>query len=117
MPGTVLFVALLAALTWLTLRNPHIALVAVLCMFGLEQLGQIYIPFLRTNGQVTNLYILALALVAVILGFYRGTVAVSLNSRNAPVLLLSILLYTFAFLSLLWTPVDGWVYWANHWPY
>ena len=115
--GTAFFVLILAILTVLTLRKPHLALVGVLSMFGLEQLGQLYIPFLRTHGAFTNIYILLLLGVAVALTFRAGSLSSRFTYSNAKVRTFSIALYLYAFLSLTWGPEIAQLNWSSTWPY
>lgn len=117
MPGTILYIAELATLTFLTLRTPHVVLVAFLCMFGLEQLGQLYIPFLRTNALFTNLYVLLLIAIAVTHAYFSGRLTFSFHYQNSKARNIAVALFLFAFISLAWSRVDGWTYWATTWPY
>ena len=117
MVGSFLYIALIVIFAFLTFRKPHAALVAVMCMFGLEQVGQIYIPFLRANGLFTNLFVLFLVAGAVSYTYFSGRLSIGFQYRNCKVRSLSIILFLYAFISLVWTPVDGWNYWRNLWPY
>lgn len=115
--GSAFYALLMAVLTFLTLRRPHLALVGVLTMFGLEQLGQIYIPFLRTHGAFTNIYVLLLLGIAVALTFRSGGLSVGFTYNNIKIRAFSIALYLYAFLSLAWAPDGSQVGWEKAWPY
>ena len=117
MLGGLVYFVLLATFAGLTYRKPHAALVAVLCMFGLEQIGQVYIAFLRTNGLFTNLFVLLLVAFAVFYLYVLGRFSISFRYHDCRVRVYSIALYLFALMSLMWTPVDGWIYWSSQWPY
>jgi len=117
MTGGILYIVILATLTVLTFRKPHIALVAVLCMFGLEQLGQLYIPFLRSYGMFTNLYVLLLVGVAVMYLYFSGRLTFSFRYRDNKVRNVALALFLFAFISLAWSRVDGSIYWVATLPY
>jgi hypothetical protein len=117
MLGIIVFATVLSVLSVLTISRPHIAIVGLLCMFGLEQLGQIYIPFLRTYGTLTNLYVLILLIIALGLTYRSQKFIARPNCRQSKVAFLSTVLYVVALVTLLWTPVDGWAYWKATWPY
>jgi len=112
--GLIVYIGVLAILTAMTLHRPAIALAALLCMFGLDQLGYIYHPFFRSNSAFTNLYILLLVAVAVVLAYRPGGLP---PFRHWRVRGLSVGLFLYALLTLAWTPVDGWAYWSAAWPY
>jgi len=117
MLGAFVYAAILVILSILTIRKPPVALVGILCMFGLEQLGLIYLPFLRTHGTFTNVYILLLVILAVALSYRSGRFAIGINNQHSKVWVLSISLYLFAFLSLTWAPGNPWDNWTAAWPY
>ena len=118
MLGAVFYTVLIVVFAFVTLKKPSTALVAYVCMFGLEQLGQLYIPFLRDNTVITNLYILALNAFAVAYVYLRGEMTAGFRIRGFPVRNLSILLLLYAFLTLNWTPVeDAWDLWKFQLPY
>lgn len=100
--GVLVYIGLLAALTYFSLRQPYFALVAILCMFGLEQWGSLYIPFLRENGSFTNIYILLLVGYASFIAFKRGFFSVTYHPDAARVRAMAVLLFAYALFTLLW---------------
>ena len=112
-----LYFACLGVLTYLAYRRPPVALVAYICMFGIEQLGQLYLSFVRSYGLFTNLYILTLVAVAVIYTILSGKLTLGFGTRGRKVRNFSVALFVFALVSLIWTPIDAWELWTNQWPY
>lgn len=106
--GIGIYIALMAFLTLVTLKKPYFAFVGVLCMFGLEQWGTIYVPYLRNHGAFANIYILVLLLTAVALNtqrFQRGDPV-----RHFRIRTLCILLLVYTFVTISWTPMPGRAY-------
>ncbi len=100
--GVLVYIGLLAALTYFSLRQPYFALVAILCMFGLEQWGSLYIPFLRESTAFTNVYILLLVGYAAFVAFKRGYFSFTYHPDAARVRALAVLLFAYALFTLLW---------------
>ena len=117
MLGVIFYTALIATFALVALKKPSTALVAYICMFGLEQLGQLYIPYLRANTVVTNLYILLLNVFAVAYVYSRGELTAGFRIKGFPVRNASILLMMYAFITLIWTPIEAWGLWKSQLPY
>lgn len=97
-------------------RAPVIAIAPVLCMFGLEQWAQAMSPFFTRFNTVTNLLVGALVVFGLTLMFLRGR-DISLSYSAAGWLVL--LLFFYAFTSLLWAPNPDMVMhlWSSRLPY
>ena len=98
------------------LRWPHLSLAGLLCMFGLEQWGQIYTPLLRNYSYLSNLLIvIPITLSGLLLIIKKETWKYYFN-RN---LYLSLGLYIFAAISTLWAreDVDTLTLWLDVLPY
>ena len=117
MLGLAVYLLALAFLTVATIRAPHLSLVGVLCMFGLDQIGQLSSPFLRSHGALLNIYILGLVGSAVLLKYRNNKFQLGFKYQACKVRVLSVLLYLLAFLSLVWAPPNSLSYWSNQWPY
>lgn len=93
------------------LRAP-IALAAVFCMFGLDQLAQVAHPWLLVHLSFTN-YVIGAAVVVAIL---RKRVSLA---EVPPQTWLVVALYVYALLSLAWTPMPeiAWQQWRANGPY
>jgi len=101
MLGLVTYFALLLAVLAGTLRRPSIALAGVLCLYGLKQWGQSTNEFLAEYRQLTNIAVTIIALLGVAIAARRRAAV----HRDVPTVLLPILLlYGYAFVSLVWTP-------------
>lgn len=99
-----------------TLYRAPVAVAGVLCMFGLDQLGQVSSPWLLRHQTFTNYVIGALLL----LGFLRKRASIVALLRDCPrQTWLVLALYGYAFVSLLWTsmPGIGWEQWTSLGPY
>lgn len=113
----ILYWLVLASLIFLTLRRPYYAYCAFLCIFGLEQWGQLYVPLLRQVSYLSNILILIPIWVACALHINRSIlpdIGQFIGQRRAIVFL-----YVYAGFSLLWTPSDlhGFELWAPVLPY
>lgn len=93
------------------LRAP-VALAAVFCMFGLDQLAQVSHPWLLRNLAFTN-YVVGSIVIAALL---RKRVAFADVPRQT---WLVVALYSYALLSLTWTPLPdlAWQQWRANGPY
>lgn len=102
--GAVAFVVIVGSLLFLAFRTPSSAVAAVLCMFGLDQLGQATIAPLRSYPALTNVLVGLMVLTS--LG--RIWKDVPSRLRLAPyAYVLAWALYAYAFMSIIWTPVPA----------
>ncbi len=98
-------------------KHPGVALAAVLCMFGLEQLGQATTTFFAQHHTATNYLIGGILVLALLVqGAKKGF---SLLAGYPPVGWLTLALFLYAFASTQWAPradisLD---LWASRWPY
>ena len=114
--GFATYVACIALLFTGTLYRAPVAIAAVLCMFGLDQLGQISHPWLLQRSTFTNYVVGVLVLLAL---FRRRESIVQLLASYPKQLWLTLALYSYALISLLWTsmPSAGWEQWQANGPY
>ncbi len=114
---TLVFFVLMVAIVLLAMKSPAYSLVGLLCMFGLEQWGVIYFPAIRSYSQFINIFFLLLIVVSVLRNMpYINFHAEMSNSRIRK---LSVLLFIYAFISILWAPEDANALsiWEGSWPY
>lgn len=112
--GLATYAACVALLFIGTLWRAPVAVAAVLCMFGLDQLGQISHPWLLQHQTFTN-YVVGVLL---LLGLARKRGG-ALQSLPGSKIWLAVLLYIYALTSLLWTSVPelAWKQWHAAGPY
>jgi hypothetical protein len=113
--GLATYAACVALLFIGTLWRAPVAVAAVLCMFGLDQLGQMSHPWLLQHQTFTN-YIVGVLL---LLGLVRKRTGASQPLSGNHEIWLAVLLYGYAFTSLLWTtvPEAAWKQWLAAGPY
>lgn len=117
MVGLITYISVLVLLIVLIIKRPSTSLVALLCMFALEQWGMLYIKVLRTHPTLTNIIILILVALAAFLAYGKGRQANLLS--NYVIRITSIALLTYAFITINWSPAQDYAYstWFNKWPY
>ena len=104
MIGPAIYIGVVAILLAGSIRKPAFALGAFLCMFGLEQWGTAKIGFVASHGSFTNYLASAIVMIAFGVRLLRGR---GFRVVNGPVHLSAILLYTYAAVTVLWTPAPG----------
>lgn len=98
-------------------KHPGVALAGLLCMFGLEQLGQATTPYFLQHSTATNYLIGGILVLALMVqGVRKGF---SLLAGYPSVGWLTLALFLYAFASTQWAlrsdiSLDVW---ASHWPY
>jgi hypothetical protein len=95
------YLLLLAVLALGTVRYPAAAVAGVICMFGLEQWGQASGSTLAGHQAFTNIAIGSIVIVGIGMRLLRGP---TLVARLPSTYWLVASLFTYAFLSILWTP-------------
>jgi hypothetical protein len=105
MLGLISYGVILLLLIGLSLKRPAYGYAAFLCIFGLEQWGQIYVPLLRQLSFLSNILVLIPIWVSCALRFDR--VFLKGDWKGASQRTWIALLYMFAAISLLWTPEDA----------
>lgn len=106
----------LAVLCCAALRRAPVALAAVFCMFGLDQLGQVAHPWLLSHLSFTNYAVGAVLAIALL----RKEAFLASMLRHTPGQTWLVAgLYGYAFLSIAWTPVphEAWQQWLANGPY
>jgi len=101
MLGLVTYFALLLAVLAGTLWRPPVAIAGILGLYGLKQWGQSTSGFLVEYRQLTNVAVTVIALIGVAIAIRRRS---ELDWRPPRVLLPIVLLYGYAFVSVLWAP-------------
>jgi hypothetical protein len=101
MIGAAIYVGVIALLIAGSIRKPAFALGAFLCMFGLEQWGVAKIGFVASHGSFTNYLASAIVVMAFGIRLLRGR---GFRLVNGPIHLLAMLLYAYAFVTVVWTP-------------
>ena len=106
----------LAALAFAAWKNPSVGFVSVLVMFGFEQLTQTSHIIFVHRSYLINLAFGLVVLISIVSAFLRGWRPLSCYPVAG---VLTILLFSFAFTSTLWTPapeaaMDNW---RRFWPY
>ena len=86
----------------LSIRHVSYGLLALMCMFALEQWGAIYIPFVAQNGTLVNIAVLALVAIA----WFRLPAGSTFEFMQYPTRTLLILFLGYVFASTLWSPPD-----------
>ena len=104
MLGLTIYIGVVAILLAGSIRKSSFALGAFLCMFGLEQWGTAKIGFVASHGSFTNYLASAIVMIAFGVRLLRGR---GFRVVNGPIHLSAILLYTYAAVTVLWTPVPG----------
>jgi hypothetical protein len=104
MVGVTIYIGVAAVLLAGSIRKSSFALGAFLCMFGLEQWGTAKIGFVASHASFTNYLASAIVLVAFGLRLLRGR---GFRVVNGPIHLSAILLYTYAAVTVVWTPAPG----------
>ena len=99
--GLIIYSGIVLLLLAGSVRKPSFALGAFLCMFGLEQWGAAKIGFVASNGSFTNYLAATIVIIALGVKVLRGR---SFRLVTGPVQLLSVALYAYAIVTLLWTP-------------
>lgn len=115
--GQISYFVIVFAYVFLVFWRPQVAIIAFICIFGIEQWGQLYVPITRNIGYFSNLLILVPAWIAILLQL--GRAKTQLKRRSSYLRLFAIMLYAWAAMSLLWTPadIDAWSLWAPALPY
>lgn len=111
-----LYTLLVAGLIIGVLRSPSVALVGVLCMFGLEQWAQASEPFFLNHQSYTNITIGVL----VVFGLVMNIIKSRRICANYPTLGWLVMgLFCYALVSASWAPrIDiSYSLWAKAWPY
>lgn len=85
-------------------RKPGIVVGSSLCMFGFEQLAQSTNTYFVQNSALTNILLASLVIVACVRQFIRYGIAKSSYKTTG---ILVILLYVYAFTSVLWSPTPS----------
>jgi hypothetical protein len=98
--GFLTYVAVLVTLVVGSVLRPPMALVGVLCLFGLKQWGQSASPLLAQYPLLTNFAIGALTFVAVLRAAFRRS---CVFCRFPPAAICSLCLLLYAFVSLTWS--------------
>jgi hypothetical protein len=101
MIGLAIYIGVVAILLAGSIRKPAFALGAFLCMFGLEQWGTAKIGFVASHASFTNYLATAIVMIAFAVRLLRGR---GLRVVNGPIHLSAILLYTYAAVTVVWTP-------------
>ena len=99
--GLVTYFALVLMVLAGTIRRPPVAIAGVLCLYGLKQWGQSMSGFLAEYRQLTNVLVTIVALLGVVIAVRRRS---KVDLRMPRVLLPILLLYGYAFVSVVWTP-------------
>ena len=117
MIGISVYLLIVAALLVLALRKPVISLVGLLVlMFPLDQWATItasnYVTDIRTTNLVIGIIVLLAAIKAVLTGSFKSV-------KLGMIYVLSFILFSYAFISILWTPVPdiALAQWRDRAPY
>ena len=100
--GLSIFVAYLLLFCFLTVKNSAYALLAIFCLFGLEQWGAIYSPFIAQNPEVLNFSVFALAVYA----WFKVPTGTSYTLLKNPVWIFWVLMIIWIMITSLWAPRD-----------
>jgi hypothetical protein len=105
--------ALFAAGAWL---RPASAIAAVICLFGLKQLGQSSHGWIAAHAVVTNFVVAAIVLIAIL---RRLAAPGAFGRPRSPAYWLALAFYGYALLSFAWTLDldDATLVWAHDYPY
>lgn len=116
MLGVFAYSLIVGAMIFFLWRQPAVALAGVLCMFGLEQMGQASHSFFSQHQTFTNLLIGGILLTAVGVKFVKGE---RVCSNYPAVAWLVLALFSYAFASTVWVrrPDLTLNNWATHGPY
>ena len=87
----------------LSVKHVSYALLALICMFALEQWGAIYIPYVAQNGTLVNIAVLSLVAIA----WFRLPAGSTFEFVRYPTRTLFILFLIYAFITTLWSPPDA----------
>jgi len=114
---TLVYFLLMVVIFLMAIKSPAYSLVGFLCMFGLEQWGVLYFPAIRAYSQFTNILFLAIVIISVLRNMPYINFKAELDSSK--VRTWSILLFLYAFISVLWSPEDAnaLAFWGDSWPY
>ena len=86
----------------LSIKHVSYGLLALICMFALEQWGAIYIPFVAQNGTLVNVAVLSLVAFA----WFRLPAGSTFEFIKYPTRTLFILFLVYVFVTTLWSPDD-----------
>jgi len=87
-------------------RNPGVTLVAVLCLFAIDQWGLVSSPFLWENSAISNILLGSIVLIGFIKSFLSGRI-VRFYFRKNKIYVVSVIFLLYAALSILWSPVQA----------
>jgi hypothetical protein len=114
--GFLTYVAVLLTVLVGSVLRPPLALVGVICLFGLKQWGEDASPLLAQYPLLTNVAIGLITLVAVLRAAFKRS---CLFCRLPPTLICTICLFLYALVTLTWSLdlEDGLATWASSSPY
>jgi hypothetical protein len=114
--GLLTYLAVLFTVVVGSVLRPPLALVGVLCLFGLKQWGQSASPLLAQYPLLTNVAIGVVAFIAVLRAAFKRS---CLFCRLPPAQVYTICLFLYALVSLTWSLDldDGLITWASAGPY
>ncbi len=109
------YIVILSGLTLASLKRGYFAFVAFLCLFGLEQWGMLYIPYLRSHPLLTNIAVFLVLALAIVI----RPPSLNIKGANFKIRIWGVLLIGYAFISHLWAPPDASAVakWNSAWPY
>lgn len=113
MTGLIIYTLIITLLLISIWKNPGVTLVAVLCLFAIDQWGLVTSTFLRNNSSLSNIILGSLVLV----GFLKSLLTGRINKFHLTwnkSYLVSIILVTYSAVSILWSPMydtalDKWI--------
>lgn len=116
MLGVIAYSLIAGAMICSLWRQPAVALAGVLCMFGLEQMGQASHSFFSQHQTFTNLLIGGILLLSVLVKLIKGE---RFCSNYPTIAWLVLVLFSYAFASTVWVrrPDLTLSNWATHGPY
>ncbi len=109
------YIVIMVGLFAASIRKPYFAYVALLSMFGIEQWGMLYIPYLLQHQTFTNIAVFIILAFAIVV----KPPSFSFRAGNHKIRLWGLLLIAYAYASHIWAPIEAhsWIYWKATWPY
>jgi hypothetical protein len=101
MMGIVLYTLVIFVLFIGIIIRPAVGIAPLLCMYALEQWAGAMHPFFNYHSSFTNILVGALILVAVGINLLKGK---KIFSGYTQIFYLILILYSYAFISILWSP-------------
>lgn len=100
--GIAIYLVMMVYVSVLALWKPKYVVLVCIMMFGIEQWGAIYLPFVRNNGTFVNLYFIAICTLAILRLVVFAPKSILLGSCYIRLGL--IIFISYAAFTLLWTP-------------